>query len=124
MRSFRYFDLYDYLTVFIFMLIAVTISYFYIRRCNKKLSQQTNPNLSRLRRIGLVNLISGSVMGIGSLIGFIKIELLQDRFIWLIRYISIRKAEPYVIALIVFFIVGLVLISVGTNYLMKSRNSR
>jgi hypothetical protein len=117
MKSFQFFDIYDYLIFISLTLIAIIFSIFYIRRCNKRLSAK--PSKSFIT-IGMINLIIGLIVGIGSVVDYISIEERHNKLTGLLQHLSIMTSEPLVILSIIFFLIGLVLLSIGTIYLLKS----
>lgn len=108
MKSFNYFDLYDYSILVLILFISLVIIFYTISRAKRSPSKIT-------LRIIKINIIFGLFLILISITWVFYIERSYDQELEILQPISIMTSEPIVLLSISILIFGMSLIIIGIN---------
>ena len=106
MRSFTYFDIYDYAVIGVLLLISLYVVAYLIKRIKRDKTKKS-------MKIAKINIVAGIVLILISIILFVYIETNIYGVITILQPISIMSLEPLVLFSIILLLSGIVLITSG-----------
>lgn len=104
----------SYLMILVMLLIAISISFFAIRRIKNK---PTTGNNADYKTVGILEIIFGFIFMVTTSIFYALIQKNIENTISILRPISAGTSEPVKLMLIALFLVGLSILIIGIYYM-------